>query len=130
MNCLAIEHVDAGRGIALTDLQFSKPLKRGDPAFYAYKTVINSDEEMEPLFYHNVTSSGVKKLVCRIQFDTSELPAKIWHFSRREETELHVPPAAGSDDYLEVNEIGFAEHTFTNCRPGFKVGISWKWQAR
>jgi hypothetical protein len=127
MNCQQISSTNVGRGILVSELALPRPLKQGEGVFYAYQVVIHSERETEKLFYHSVSSAGVKLLLYRVQFDPDVQPARIWSFASPDEVDAAIPPPLGSPRYLTTNRFGYTECSFRDCRHGIKYGVSWQW---
>jgi len=130
-NCAMVDFGHVGRGIQLAELVFAEPLRRGQEVFYGYRVVVHSDKELDTLFYHHVTSAGVRRLNFHVQFDPSMPPAVAWRFATNDDAEPMIPPVSGSDSYLEPpNNLGYLGHHFRDARHGLKCGIAWRWSMR
>lgn len=128
LNCMKSASAHVGRGIQLAELRFAEALEKGQQVFYGYKVLVHSQQEIDPLFYHHVTSAGVRQLNIHVQFDSTERPAMAWGFASRDDAEPLISPPDGSQDYLAINHLGYLKYSAQNCRHGVKHGVSWRWQ--
>ena len=128
MNCALGRLRRAGnRGLLLADLEFPEPLRRDDRVFFAYKILIHSEKDAEPVVRHEVRSERVDSLVFRVQFDTTALPTSIWHFSGSDDADPYQRPSEGSPRYIQPTRLGYVQAAWQAARRGRMYGITWSW---
>lgn len=118
---------DLPQGGRTGTLRFSHVLSSGEPYFFAYMIVFNSQQPCRPTVLYDVRGREMRALAVRAQFDPGAMPYRCWYFDVGAQSEGADLPRDGAPELLTPASNGYVEHSFEHCQRGRKYGLRWVW---
>jgi hypothetical protein len=118
---------DLPQGGRTGTLRFSHTLDNGEPYFFAYMIVFNSQQPCRPTVLYDVRGREMRSLTVRAQFDPAAPPYRCWYFDVGAQSDGAEVPREGAPELLGIAPNGYVEHGFEHCQRGRKYGLQWSW---